>query len=68
MKQIIDLQSIWFSTKRALYAAMVIILSLSIPALSYMELSHSDKEPVKSEQIAKNNGSMPLTAPFQKQS
>ena len=47
MKQLIDLKSIWFNTKRALYATMVLTLAVSIPALSWVELSHKEDAPEK---------------------
>lgn len=47
MKQLIDLKSIWFNTKRALYATMVLSLAFSIPVLTWVELSHKENEPAK---------------------
>ena len=55
MKQIIDLSLLWNNIKHALYAAMVIVIAISIPALSYMELSHKDKEVEKNIQLMANN-------------
>lgn len=70
MKQLIDLKSIWFNTKRALYATMVLSLAVSIPVLSWVELSHKEEEPVKTIQVAKNNSKAKPTnfVVFQKQS
>ena len=51
MKQIIDFSRIWFNTKRALYASMVIILAVSIPALSYVEFSHAKDQPEKTIKV-----------------
>ena len=70
MKQLIDLKSLWFNTKRALYATMVLSLVLSIPVLSWVELSHKEDEPAKTTQVDKNNNSAKPTnvAVFQKQS
>ena len=69
MKQIINLSLVWNNIKHALYAAMVIIIAISIPALSYMELSHTDKEVEKTIQVAKGNSmaKQPITL-LQKQS
>ena len=55
MKQLIDLKSIWFNTKRALYATMVLSLAVSIPVLSWVELSHTEDQPEKTSQVAKTN-------------
>ena len=55
MKQIIDVSLLWNNIKHALYAAMVIIIAVSIPVLSYMELNHTDKEVEKTTQVIKNN-------------
>lgn len=69
MKQVIDFKSLWFNTKRALYATMVMALTLSIPVLSYMELTRTESKQeettkeVKSEVIAKKP-----TAVYPKQS
>lgn len=68
MKQVIDFKSLWFNTKRALYAIMVMALTLSVPLLSYMELSRKENKEetikeVKSEVIAKQP-----TAVYPKQS
>lgn len=70
MKQLIDLKSIWFNTKRALYATMVLSLTLSIPVLSWVELSHKKDEPAKTTQVAKNNKTAKTAnvVVFQKQS
>ena len=68
MKQLIDLKSIWFNTKRALYATMVLTLAVSIPALSGVELSHKEDEP-ETTQVAKASVAKPtIVAIFQKQS
>ena len=70
MKQLIDLKSIWFNTKRALYATMVITLAVSIPVLSWVELSHEEEQP-ETTQVAKtnNNTAKPTNVVlFQKQS
>jgi hypothetical protein len=64
MKQIIDLSLLWNNIKHALYAAMVIIIAISIPALSYMELNHTNKEVEKTEQVAKNNIKAPQAVPL----
>ena len=67
MKQLIDLKSIWFNTKRALYATMVLTLAVSIPALSWVELSHKEDEPEKTTQVAKASIAKPTNvAVFQK--
>ena len=70
MKQLIDLKSIWFNTKRALYATMVFSLARSIPVLSWVELSHEEDEPVKTIQVAKitNTAKTTNVVVFQKQS
>ena len=36
--------TIWNTLKQMLYALQVIIILLAIPLLSYMELSHTDKD------------------------
>ena len=70
MKQLIDLKSIWFNTKRALYATMVLSLAVSVPVLSWIELSHKEEEPVKTTQVSKNTNTAKATnvVVFQKQS
>ena len=42
MKKIIK-NTVW-KIRQTLYATMVMLLSLSIPALCYMELAHADTE------------------------
>lgn len=69
MKQLIDLKSIWFNTKRALYATMVLTLAVSIPVLSWVELSHTEDPPEKTTQFAKGYIEKPTNVVvFQKQS
>ena len=69
MKQFINLSTLWFNTKRALYATMVIILAVSIPALSWIELSHKEDQPEKRSEITTNKVAAQSTVVlFQKQS
>lgn len=68
MKQLIDLKSIWFNTKRALYATMVLSLVMAIPVLSWVELSHEEDQPEQTIQVAKTSNPVKATnvAVFQK--
>ena len=69
MKQLIDFKSIWYNTKRALYATMIIALVLAIPVLSWIELSHVEEPAEKTTEVAKTNNTVkPNTVVFQKQS
>ena len=56
MKKLIDLKSIFFNIRRALYATMVIIIAVSIPVLSYVELSHEDENDTEKTTIMAKNG------------
>ena len=68
MKQSINLKSIWFNIKRALYAMMVIVITLAIPALAYLELSHTDKQENSKEVVKENSLARQTKVHFQNQS
>lgn len=55
MKKIINLSIIFYNVRRALYAMMVIVIAVSIPLLSWIELSHNEDQPAKANEITKSN-------------
>jgi hypothetical protein len=71
MKKIINVSTIFYNLRRALYAMMVIVLAVSIPLLSWIELSHSEEQSEKKTEVSKSNiiakGSTTMVL-FQKQS
>ena len=71
MKKIINVSTIFYNLRRALYATMVIVLAVSIPLLSWIELSHSEEQSEKTTEVSKSNiiakGSTTVSL-FQKQS
>lgn len=68
MKQVIDFKSLWFNTKRALYAIMVMALTLSVPLLSYMELSREETKQETTEEVKSEVIATQPTAVYPKQS
>jgi hypothetical protein len=68
MKTIINLSTIFYNIRRSLYAMMVIILAVSIPVLSYIELAHTEEEPAKTEVSKPNTVAKATTGLYQKQS
>ena len=70
MKQLQNLEGAFlYNIRRTLYAAMVIILVVSVPLLSWIELSHKEDQSENRTEITKDQLSSKSTIVlFQKQS
>jgi hypothetical protein len=69
MKQLQNLEGAFlYNLRRTLYAAMVIILVVSVPILSWVELSHKENESEKRSEIITSKIATKSVALFQKQS